>query len=246
MFSHLRVLGVFARVNSSSLSRPLRLCESLFLIPLCVLCVSARVHSQSLSLRSQRLCESPLPIPIFAFSASLRESTPHPYLRALSAFARVNSSSLSRPLRLCESLFLIPLCVLCVSARTYSSPLSLRSLRICVETNRPFGMKLRKISGSTGPSNPDVSLPSEADILQFEKRCEARPTCRAIGAGRQERDPRRERARARDQAVRSDNTASRAYRFEVSAEKPGKDGLFLARFHNPLTSIYLVQFSRNR
>ena len=46
-------------------------------------------------------------------------------------------------------------------------------------------MKLRKISGSTGPSNPDVSLPSEADILQFEKRCEARPTCRAIGAGRQ-------------------------------------------------------------
>ena len=61
-----------------------------------------------------------------------------------------------------------------------------------------------------------------------------------------ERDPRRERARARDQADRSDNTASRAYRFEVSAEKPGKDGLFLARFHNPLTSIYLVQFSRNR
>ena len=36
--------------------------------------------------------------------------------------------------------------------------------------------------------------------------------------GKAERDPRRERARARDQADRSDNTASRACRFEVSAE----------------------------
>ena len=64
--------------------------------------------------------------------------------------------------------------------------------------------------------------------------------------GKAEQDPRRERARARDQADRSDNTASRACRFEVSAEQPPRDGLFLAIFHNPLTSIYLFPFSRNR
>ena len=61
-----------------------------------------------------------------------------------------------------------------------------------------------------------------------------------------ERDPRQERARARDQADRSDNTASRACRFEVSAEQPARDGLFLARFHNPLTSTSLFPLSRNR
>ena len=42
-----------------------------------------------------------------------------------------------------------------------------------------------------------------------------------------EQDPRRERARARDQADRSDNTASRACRFEVSAEQSARGGLFL-------------------
>ena len=37
--------------------------------------------------------------------------------------------------------------------------------------------------------------------------------------GKGERDPRRERAGARNQADRSDNAASRACRFEVSAER---------------------------
>ena len=44
---------------------------------------------------------------------------------------------------------------------------------------------------------------------------------------------------ARDQAVRSDNTASRACRFEVSAEQPPKDDLFLAKLHNPLSYIHV-------
>ena len=51
---------------------------------------------------------------------------------------------------------------------------------------------------------------------------------------------------ARDQAGRSDNTASRACHFEVSTEQPAKDGLFLAKFHNPLTFIYLIPFSGNQ
>ena len=52
--------------------------------------------------------------------------------------------------------------------------------------------------------------------------------------GKAEQNPRRERARARDQPDRSDNTASRACRFEVSAEQSAKDSLFLAETHNPL------------
>ena len=51
---------------------------------------------------------------------------------------------------------------------------------------------------------------------------------------------------ARDQADSSDNTASRACRFEVSAEQPQKDGLFLTKLHNPLSYIHLYLFSRNR
>ena len=89
--SHLRVLSAFARAYSSSLFAS-----------------SARTYSSPLSLRSLRLCESPSLIPIFAFSAPLRESTPHPYLCALGVFARVNSSSPSlRSRRLCESPLLI-------------------------------------------------------------------------------------------------------------------------------------------
>ena len=38
---------------------------------------------------------------------------------------------------------------------------------------------------------------------------------------------------------RSDNTASRACRFEVSAEQFPKDGLFLAKLHNPLSYKHL-------
>ena len=64
--------------------------------------------------------------------------------------------------------------------------------------------------------------------------------------GKAERDPRRERARARDQADHSDNTASRACRFEVSAKQPPKDGLFLAKSHNSLLAKQLHLFSRNR
>ena len=40
--------------------------------------------------------------------------------------------------------------------------------------------------------------------------------------GKAEQDPRRERIGIRDQADRSDNTASRACRFEVSAEQSPK------------------------
>ena len=64
--------------------------------------------------------------------------------------------------------------------------------------------------------------------------------------GKAERDPRRERISIRDQADRSDNTASRACRFEVSAEQPPKYSLFLAKLHNPLSYIHLYPFSRNR
>ena len=64
--------------------------------------------------------------------------------------------------------------------------------------------------------------------------------------GKAEQDPRRERARAHDQAGRSDNTASRACRFEVSAKQPKKDGLFLAEIRNPLSLNRLYPFSRNR
>ena len=55
--------------------------------------------------------------------------------------------------------------------------------------------------------------------------------------GKAEQNPRRERARARDQAGLSDNTASRACRFEVSAEQPPKHALFSAETHNLFSSI---------
>ena len=58
--------------------------------------------------------------------------------------------------------------------------------------------------------------------------------------------PRRERAGARDQADRSDNTASRACRFEVSAEHHRRNRLFLAEFHNSFLPKQLHPFSRNR
>ena len=64
--------------------------------------------------------------------------------------------------------------------------------------------------------------------------------------GKTERDPRRERARARDQADRSDNAASRASRFEVSAEHHRRNTLFLAESHNSLLPNKLHPFSRNR
>ena len=51
---------------------------------------------------------------------------------------------------------------------------------------------------------------------------------------------------ARDQAVRSDNTASRACRFEVSAEQPPKYALYSAETHNLFSSKLLYPFSRNR
>ena len=123
--SPLCVLCAFARAYSSPLSlRSQRLCESLFLIPLCVLCVSARTYSSPLSLRSLRLCESPSLIPIFAFSAPLRESTPHPYLCLLGVFARVNSSSPSlRSRRLCESPLLIHIFAPLASLRESIPPL---------------------------------------------------------------------------------------------------------------------------
>jgi hypothetical protein len=47
--------------------------------------------------------------------------------------------------------------------------------------------------------------------------------------GKAERDPRRERIGIRDRADRSDNTASRACRFEISAERFPKDSLFFSR-----------------
>ena len=112
-----RVLCAFARAYSSSLfasSASLR--ESTPNPYLCVLSAFARVHSQSLSLRSQRLCESPLLTLIFAPSAPLRESIPHPF-RVLCAFARAYSSSLfasSASLR--EPIPHPYLCVLCASA----------------------------------------------------------------------------------------------------------------------------------
>ena len=50
---------------------------------------------------------------------------------------------------------------------------------------------------------------------------------REVMRGKEEQVPRRERARARDHADRSDYTASRACRCDVSAEQIAKDGLFL-------------------
>ena len=51
---------------------------------------------------------------------------------------------------------------------------------------------------------------------------------------------------ARDRADCSDNTASRACRFEVSVEHHRRNGLFLAESHNSLLSNQLHPFSRNR
>ena len=61
-----------------------------------------------------------------------------------------------------------------------------------------------------------------------------------------EREPHRERIGIRDQVDRSDNTASRACRFEVSAEHYQRNALFLAESHNSLLSNQLHPFSRNR
>ena len=46
--------------------------------------------------------------------------------------------------------------------------------------------------------------------------------------------------------VRSDNTASRACRFEVSAEQSPKYALYSAETHNLFSSKLLYPFSRNR
>ena len=49
----------------------------------------------------------------------------------------------------------------------------------------------------------------------------------------------------RDQVGRSDNTASRTCRFEVSAEQLPRDSLFSAAIHESLSSNRLYSFSRN-
>ena len=54
--------------------------------------------------------------------------------------------------------------------------------------------------------------------------------------GKAEEDPRRERARARDQAHRSDNTASRPCRFEVSTEHHRRNRPYSAEPHHSLLS----------
>ena len=64
--------------------------------------------------------------------------------------------------------------------------------------------------------------------------------------GKAERDPRRERIGIRDQADRSDNTASGACRFEVSAEHHRRNRLYLAEPRNSLSSNQLLPFNRNR
>ena len=64
--------------------------------------------------------------------------------------------------------------------------------------------------------------------------------------GKAERDPRRERIGIRDQADRSDNIASRACRFEVSAEQSPKYALYSAETYNLFSSKLLYPFSRNR
>ena len=70
--------------------------------------------------------------------------------------------------------------------------------------------------------------------------------CAYPGCLTTERDARRERTGARDQADRSDNAASRASRFEVSAEHHRRNTLFLAESHNSLLPKQLHPFSRNR
>ena len=74
--------------------------------------------------------------------------------------------------------------------------------------------------------------------IEFDPNPDVSQTREAM-RGKAERDPRRERARARDQAGRSDNTASRACRFEVSAEQPPKYALYSAETHNPFSSKFL-------
>ena len=64
--------------------------------------------------------------------------------------------------------------------------------------------------------------------------------------GKVEQDPRRERARASDQADRSDNTASCARRFEIFAEQCPRDGLFFAEFRNSLSFNYFIPFNGNQ
>ena len=83
---------------------------------------------------------------------------------------------------------------------------------------------------------PDVSLPSECDILQFEKRCEARQN------------------EIRDGSVLAHVTKRIAATTPPRAlvvlrlllNNPPRDGLFLAKLHNPLSYIHIYPFSRNR
>ena len=84
-----------------------------------------------------------------------------------------------------------------------------------------------------------TAIPISISIARMSHyRAQRHLAIREAMRGKAERDPRRERACARDQADRSDNTASRACRFKVSAEQPPKDGLFLAKLHNPLSYIH--------
>lgn len=64
--------------------------------------------------------------------------------------------------------------------------------------------------------------------------------------GKAEQDPHRERADARDQTDRSDNTASRACSFEVSAEHSERTILISADFRDYPIINTLSPFSRKR
>ena len=91
------------------------------------------------------------------------------------------------------------------------------------------------MSGGVETGPPKETAPP----LDSTYRAKRHLAIREAMGGKAERDPRRERARARDQAVRSDNTASHACRFEVSAEQPSQDAPFSTETHNLLSSKLL-------
>ena len=82
----------------------------------------------------------------------------------------------------------------------------------------------------TGP------LKDTAPPLDSTCRAKRHLAIREAMQGKAERDPRWERIGIRDQADRSDNTASRACRFEVSAEHHRRNRPYLAGPHNSLLS----------
>ena len=106
-----------------------------------------------------------------------------------------------------------------------------------------------RTDGKTGKREPPSNSSGTFDELlarMSHYRAKRHLAIREPMRGKAEGDPRGERIGIGDRADGSVNTASRACRFEVSAEQFPKDTPYLAESQNLLPLKPLYPFSRNR